>query len=588
MAPPFQAIKTPWYVRFCLGRRPLSNHFQAPASPNQKRKRGRQRDASGTANDAPARGSGSRRTAADRGEEDLNDPTHPRKRRQHPTADVILEDSASAAKKTANMPAPSRKTKDRQEETTEHTDAQDKDGGAPPRRSRRDRHSGDGTPWWTVSGTPSTLKPSAKQADGASVEKRKRGRPSLQEVPVDDAQNRVSSGSADVGSKKRRRPSLPAEPLGEGADPGPRRKRGRPSLSNERLDEGVNPAPKKKRGRPSLPKATFDEEVDPAPKTKRGRPSLTKETADAAAPKRRRGRPSLEEQPQARSSQGSPPAEKGRRRRSDGPSGITESYVRSGRQPASESSTAVDTGRRGKKTQATARPRQAESSSLRENAEGEDVAAEPGSVLLEPTERSISRTTIAQRWAPLDSGAISAVAALLTAVELPVVVRVSAGQREQARSVLSIVSRRLRSKLVKGMPFPPASAPSRSTASGPKSGHEEDLDFERVVDAAQALEEQLDPLLHSVTLLKREVEKEEKLLEKDYAELRTLETNARAEARTWRERLKKSHPLAPDVNKEEAEPAPGSHEPDTLHEAEATPGTIFQVRWQPLNMTDGW
>ena len=91
-----------------------------------------------------------------------------------------------------------------------------------------------------------------------------------------------------------------------------------------------------------------------------------------------------------------------------------------------------------------------------------------------------------------------------------------------------------------------------------------------------------------MTLLKREVEKEEKLLEKDYAELRTLETNARAEARTWRERLKKSHPLAPDVNKEEAEPAPGSHEPDTLHEAEATPGTIFQVRWQPLNMTDGW
>lgn len=70
---------------------------------------------------------------------------------------------------------------------------------------------------------------------------------------------------------------------------------------------------------------------------------------------------------------------------------------------------------------------------------------------------------------------------------------------------------------------------------GGGGGHETELNFERTVDAIAGLERALDPLLHSVVLLKGEKEREQKALERDYENLRRLEGNARAQARGWKE-----------------------------------------------------
>lgn len=88
-----------------------------------------------------------------------------------------------------------------------------------------------------------------------------------------------------------------------------------------------------------------------------------------------------------------------------------------------------------------------------------------------------------------------------------------------------------------------------------KVGHEAELDFESVLDNTAALERQLDPALHAVDLLKREKERMEKELERDYDTLRNLEAGARGEGRQRRERLRKMHVLAPEkrVEKEEEE-----------------------------------
>lgn len=66
-------------------------------------------------------------------------------------------------------------------------------------------------------------------------------------------------------------------------------------------------------------------------------------------------------------------------------------------------------------------------------------------------------------------------------------------------------------------------------------GHDVELDFEKTVDAIAGLERALDPLLHSVVLLRGEKEREERALEREYAALRRLEVNARAQVRGWRE-----------------------------------------------------
>ncbi len=185
-------------------------------------------------------------------------------------------------------------------------------------------------------------------------------------------------------------------------------------------------------------------------------------------------------------------------------------------------------------------------------------------------------STMKNKWEALDSETIASVQMLLAECARPVVSRMrtsgvgggeaaggTASERRQelARQAIAGVTRRLRSKLVKGIPFPPATvstAPSRGSGAkraksksgnggggGGSASREADFNFERVAEGAQALEQQLTPLQHAIALLERERKREEDALEADYATLRELETNAQAEMRTWRERTRRAHVLTP-------------------------------------------
>lgn len=129
-------------------------------------------------------------------------------------------------------------------------------------------------------------------------------------------------------------------------------------------------------------------------------------------------------------------------------------------------------------------------------------------------------------------------------------------RRDHAHAAMSAINRRLKSKLVKGMPFPPPSAKisaaMRKSDSRPNKTtgtHEEELNFEKTVNHVQTLHKQLGPLQHSVAVLQREKERQEAALEKDYEDLHVLEANARAEVRTWQQRGRRAHILAPGIRK---------------------------------------
>lgn len=69
------------------------------------------------------------------------------------------------------------------------------------------------------------------------------------------------------------------------------------------------------------------------------------------------------------------------------------------------------------------------------------------------------------------------------------------------------------------------------------------------MNAAQSLENTLNPLLHSVSLLEREIKKEEDALARDYDNLHKLEANARSEAKGWRDKAKREHVLASGIRR---------------------------------------
>ncbi|KKY32789.1 hypothetical protein UCDDA912_g07231 [Diaporthe ampelina] len=82
-----------------------------------------------------------------------------------------------------------------------------------------------------------------------------------------------------------------------------------------------------------------------------------------------------------------------------------------------------------------------------------------------------------------------------------------------------------------------------------QSFHEDEFDLERAMNAVQGLENSLNPLLHSVSLLEREIKKEEDALARDYDSLHKLEANARSETKGWREKAKREHVLASGIRR---------------------------------------
>ncbi|KAK3387717.1 CENP-Q, a CENPA-CAD centromere complex subunit-domain-containing protein [Podospora didyma] len=172
---------------------------------------------------------------------------------------------------------------------------------------------------------------------------------------------------------------------------------------------------------------------------------------------------------------------------------------------------------------------------------------------LAPKTLQIPRSTIASKWTTLDLPSIAVIDSIVADASRPVLHKLRDRERrqQQAQTILQTFAARIHSRLVKGMPFPPATMPKsrggRGTASAAVGTHENDFDFERTLDEIQALEKALDPLLHSVALLTSEKEREEDELEKAYAKVRTLENDAKTEAGVWRRWGKKDHVLAPEI-----------------------------------------
>ncbi|TPX10007.1 uncharacterized protein E0L32_008854 [Thyridium curvatum] len=473
----------------------------SPQSPSQKRKRGRPSQHSKIASHHT---STSQPPAGPNAEEEREE-TDPRPRKRGRRAEKQNTEAPDTAidappdrpggrkrgRPSARDAAPGQLSR---VSNAQHEPGQDGDENpVQPRRSKRDRSSLEGAkPWWEVGGSANTSLVEAAPKGPTPQQPKKRGRPSLADVSVDEAQNKG--------------------------------KRGRPSRSNDKEDDA--PA-RKRRGRPSL----ADQEVQEIPV------SHTK----------RRGRPPTSKEPQHEVAR---------------PDSIVEEAA----------SSEEHHRKRGRKIQ-----RHQAQDSL------SDEVEQPGASQVRqliPRTRHIPRATIATKWAALEPAAISLIGNLLGEAERPVLLRLrdSQNRREHARAAVSIVSRRVRSKLSKGMPFPPSSTKARTTVAGVKSGQEDDLDFERVVDTMQALERTLSPLLHSVALLSQEKEREEQGLEQDYATLRTLEANARSEARSWRERRKRAHPLAPEAPLSGADADSSPDRRTAKHPSETAAAGLFKVR----------
>jgi hypothetical protein len=173
---------------------------------------------------------------------------------------------------------------------------------------------------------------------------------------------------------------------------------------------------------------------------------------------------------------------------------------------------------------------------------------------IEPRSRQVPRSTISAKWLPLDETSINTILTIVSDTTRPVLLRLR--DREQryreGHKILQIFANRLRSKLRKGMPFPPPTTkPAGRRAEG--LSHADELDFESTVDSIEALERTLNPILDSIKLLEKEKTKEEAALKEDYKHLTALEANARSETRVWKDRGRKAHPFVPEKDKLQVE-----------------------------------
>ena len=376
----------------------------------------------------------------------------------------------------------------------------------------------------------------------------------------------------------------------------PKKKRGRPSNASvsERESQVVS---KKKRGRPSTSKAeapaeTQAEEQLPA-KKKRGRPSISRPEEKAAAkspeeaesPKpRKRGRPSktqqeLEATRQSVSESQSRPEKPGRileagsetgkrrSRRSDASDTATgvqgtalsaeiSQKVRKSRKDkgnaSEDDSSRANAIRRENPNQKRkeadtsvvekAIPKDHEQQTERRRSQKSTQESQETSQtekpltyqhLAEVTHR-VSRQVIEAKWEPLPPSCIERVSNLLEDIQRPVVVRLGdERKRTQASTALQMVSRRLVSKISKGLPFPQSTGARR----------EDDFDFEKILDRSRDLDAQLTLALHANDLLESELGKENAHLEAEEDALSQLETNAKIEASRRKEAGRKLHTL---------------------------------------------
>jgi hypothetical protein len=485
---------------FCELLDDFTDNMQASESPNQKRKRGAPAGSPAAPNDASRRATRSRK--ADKETKATVDD-------ERAEQETVAEDKENAEPGKRGRPRKGESKRASAEEDAARDDV---------RRSKRDRRSADDSPWW-ISGSNGAEEQEEEQGVSSSPPK-KRARTSQHVITAEPKKQGVRSRRTDDTSpvqtrttkshrSSRPRTSPAAETLAQ-PEPGPKR-RGCPRKSD-------------------VP-ATGDEE------------DLVEELAQP----RKRGRPRLSNV----SATGKTPSKDTSTNTPDVNAQRTEKAVTDDRRVPTTAQ------RRVSKNFSSQHP------NILVGAMDDELEANllpvPKYRHIEPRTRQIPHSTISAKWSPLDGASIETIATIISDTSRPVLLglRDKELRHRQGQNILRIFAGRLRSKLRKGMPFPPpTSRPAGSKGDRTDAGgaHVEELNFESTVDSIESLETMLDPLLHSVALLEKEKAKEETALEKEYETLRTLESNAKAEARSWRERMKKAHPLAPEPLKQDGMP----------------------------------
>ncbi|KAI0181623.1 CENP-Q, a CENPA-CAD centromere complex subunit-domain-containing protein [Hypoxylon sp. FL1284] len=509
---------------------------------NQKRKRGRPTNASRDDDEGNASGAQSKltkqgqiaTTSENIGNSDMDESARPRKRGRpantsaHPEPEPEPEPEATRPSKSRRKRRPSpvaQPDENGDDERDEEPELHQKPEN--PQRKKRGRPR-------TSNGSEQNEERDNTAAAGEAMLSKKRGRPPKEsetgkdkEVAAEEAddENEGNSSILRRSGRIRRSPDAPnnnAQVAQAASEQRPAKKKSKTgakrdgALPNERpegeTEQDSVSQPKRKRGRPSLsdrPPSDAETNAEPQNQPKRrGRPSLSGENASSSTKskgKKPRNEPSHEEE--APEEEERPP--RGRRRSSNN----EQRKQRKRRRPSDE---------------------QARSSSP-------DSGASPARYRhLTTRTRRVPREVIETKWTPLEGAALTSVGALLQSASRPVLLHAGGAPRRQAqaRAALAAVGGRLRRKVARGLPFPPPA--------GPGARREDELAFDRTVAGVQALESQLDPLLHGVDLLRRERDRAQRDLDRDYRALARLAANARAEARQRRDQARKMHVLVQD------------------------------------------
>lgn len=503
----------------------------------------------------------------------------------------------SNVSRAQDAPRPEQREASNAEDEDEIASADNPENAHGPRKRRRrgdasDEEEGAPAPKRRGRGRQDTTD-AGDEVEARQAEPKKRGRPRRTKA----TQSEPADGSPDAeqpSGRKRRRFS------GEDAE------------SNNEGELDGETATKRRRGRASLDKApaeaTHDRDAGPATRIKRGKPKATQDgdtPAETEQP-RRRGRPRRSDSSNVANSEGpgiragerrtdeaeadsepTEPRKKGWPRRSDGSDAAAEQQSQPKKRGRPRRSDTADTAEQPEpKKQGRPRPSdtsdaaaeppeprkrgrprrsdisdekapQARPSTTEANQEPSPEASpdQPQKrpyTYLAPKQRDIPVSTISSTWTPLQPPALATARQILQLSTRPVLQALAPGpRRDAASSAIRAATKRLSSKLSKGLPFPPASRAAAKAAKRSKvpraDGREAELDFEAVAAEMEALEGRLQPLLHSIEVLSGEEKRLEKVLEKEAAELEVLARNGREERKVWREGLRrKGHPLVPD------------------------------------------
>ncbi|EPE05296.1 hypothetical protein F503_03901 [Ophiostoma piceae UAMH 11346] len=386
-----------------------------------------------------------------------------------------------------------------------------------PRRSNRDRNSGDGSNWWQTTAASATAAAGSPAGSAAKTATK-------------------SGKTGKAGREKIGKPGRPAKSAvaAEATESAPANK----------------PTKATKAARAEKAAGAADTSTD---KPRRGRPRASHSSTEAAAEPPTTNSPAPKKPKKAKTGTAKSPRANKKNRKSGASAAAGSSPTIASPQP---------------RPRAKPQPRQTveegEEQEAEDNKEEEaDNDDDDDDDLQQPFRQLVPRTrlvplaTMTNKWAPLDRDAIAAVQSLLDECARPVLARLGSSSEKKdrqdiARQAVAGVTRRLRSKLVKGIPFPTDANGGKSKkvakkqlATMPKAAPATDVSFLSEPTAeTHALQSQLTPLQHAVALLASERRREEAALADEYAQLRALETNAQAELRTWRERQRRQHVLA--------------------------------------------